>query len=177
MFDKTLFDRNAFDRSVSSDGFSMTMIGTGASTYKLVFRTPVSPAFLGGSTFAPNIIFQQRTGAIVSGSGAIKNIQLVLRRNTTIPISGVGAFTPLIVVKMPISGSMYGNSSMGVGSGMYLYQNMGGTFSGISTVDLKPVLLTDISGIFSGRGSFLGSAIATIPLTFTLGGSGSLTYR
>lgn len=178
MFDKTLFDRNAFDRSVSSDGFSITMIGKGDSGYKIVFRSPVSSAVAGSGAFVPAIVAQQRLSNNFSGSGTLSQTQIVLKRNTGAALSGAGKFSSSFIVKTPIFGRMDGASVMGIGNKMFLYQNIKSALSGSGEINARPVISVSFASNMSGSGdSQFRTFSLQLPLLPNMSGNGQIILR
>ena len=178
MFDKTLFDRNAFDRSVSSDGLSLTMLGGGEIAFRFTIRYPISIDLKSFGDLLPGIVIQQSIEEKLSGIGELNPTAIVLRNQVRASLSGVGDFMSNIVVRTPIAGSMEGSSRMEISDKMFFYQNMAGSVSGAGTFDVQPTIVTPMEGIFSGFGEINAQGAALhLPLTISSGGSGDMVLR
>ena len=178
MFDKILFDRNAFDRSVSSDGLNVTMIASGDSAFRLVFRNPIAASILSEGAFIPKIVFQQRISEELSGAGELNQTEVVLRMTTVSPLTGAGAFIPFMVVKTPIEGTLSGGSHMGIRDRMFLYQNMGAPFSGSGIFDQQLVVKFTFDSLMEGSSEMnFRSFSLQLPLQIQKNGSGGMVLR
>lgn len=164
MFDKLLFDRNAFDRSVSSDGISITMLGSGKLTLSIRVGTPITASIHGTGAIVSGIRMRQDVGKTFTGSGNLNSFSMVLRRSTTIPLSGSGALIPNFVVRTPIAAALSGHSFMGVDSRMWFYQQMRATLAGNGSLVLSSVFSTAIAGSFSGSGKMETQVGLQLPL-------------
>lgn len=181
MFDKLLFDRNAFDRSVSSDEgiiSSIVMTGQGLIETKLTVRTPFNPNILRGTgLFTPGLQMRTEIGIPLSGAGGFQSAAIVLRRSTQIPLAGQGAFFPQIHVKVPIKANLSGSSQLAIDNRVFFRQHMSGYLSGNSALSLGSVFSTTIVSHMSGVGAMVPKVGLGLPLSATLSGGGILTLR
>lgn len=177
MFDKLLFDRNAFDRSVSSEGFALTILGSGQAVFRLTVRTPISSGLSGTSTLTPNLRMQQRIRHTFEAIGNINDVPMILRRSTAAPLSGQGGLIPNITVRTPITVSLNGHGGVSINSQMYLTQRILGALSGIGAFTPRPVLAVGMTGILHGTGEMSSQIVLQLPLNILQQGAGTLILR
>jgi hypothetical protein len=177
MFDKLLFDRNAFDRSVSSEGLSLTMLGSGQVGLRLTVKTPIGSNQSGVGSLTPNIRMRQRITQTFAGNGNINAVTMILRRSTVAPLSGQGALIPNFTIRTPIAAALSGHGGMAVNSQMFLRQYMTGVLSGGSGLTLPIVMGTAMIGHLQGSGGMSTKTILNLPLTILQQGQGAFVLR
>lgn len=177
MFNKTLFDRNAFDRNVSSDGIGLTTLGSGQAIFQLTVKTPIGANINGVGLLTPNIRLQQRLIKSFDGVGDIADVTVILRHPTTITFNSQGALNTVLVVRTPIMVALSGHGSFEVNSKMFVYQNMRSNLSSTGIFTPQPVLENAMIGNMSGSGQMTMSVNLRIPLIIQSHGQGSFLLR
>lgn len=178
MFDKILFDRNAFDRSVSSDGLSATFLGNGDASFKLIVRTPISAALSGSGSLDPGFTVVQQMVPVLNGSGDLTSNEIILKMDIDGRVGGSCTFELLPTVITPIAGSISGESLMSISNRMFFYQLMRSSITGNGVFDPKPVLSTSFGADFNGIGDMKVNTIAfQLPIALYVGGKGEFILR
>lgn len=179
MFNKILFDRNAFDRSVSSNNLLVAFNATGSLNSRIVIQTPLNfKPMLGGSSLSTNIRMQQNVGLNLSGEGQVKDLSLVLRLRLTTQLKGSGTVAPNFSIQTPFRGALGGSGGIGVSDKMYIIQHMFGIFNGNALLSNDILFKTSIEPVQLNGGSVLNNLIALqLPITTTLSGSSKLELR
>ena len=178
MFDKILFDRNAFDRSVSSDGLSATFLGNGDAQFKFVIRTPISAALSGSGSLDPGFTVIQQLAPALSGGGDLRSNETILKMNIAGTIGGSCTFELLQTVITPIAGSVSGDSSMSIDNRMFFYQPMRSAMTGNGVFDSKPVLSTSFGADFNGIGDMkVNTIVFQLQISLYVGGKGEFIIR
>ena len=177
MFDKLLFDRNAFDRSVSSEGLSLTMLGSGQVGLRLTVKTPIGSNPSGDGSLTSNIRMRQNIAHTFTGNGNINAVTMILRRSTVASLSGQGALTPNFTIRTPIAVALSGNGGIVINSQMFLTQRMQGTLSGDGAFVPRPVLWTAFAGNLHGSGEISSQIRLQLPLLILQQGQGSIILR
>lgn len=179
MFDKTLFDRNAFNRSVSSDGTITATINTSSGMQlKINLIVPISSVPLSGSGQF-NTIFtgKQNMSITFSGSGKIEDTTVSLQSKNSLTVSGTGTFKPEISVKTPLKANLSGTSSMVLDSRVYIIQNMTVPLSGFGVITNSALVDVSIHPIFSGVGSLTTALELKVLIGGNLKGEGTVLLR
>ena len=177
MFDKQLFDRNAFDRSVSSDGITLNMLGSSQVQFHLTVKTPVTNTIIGAGVLTSNIQMHQNVANAFEGDGSVALAMLVLRRATTISLKSGGALGTNIVIRTPIAPVMHGGGTFTIDSRTTMKQYMVASLSGESSFAPKPIMETSVVAALSGSGHFLSTAQLLLPLLILQRGSGAILLR
>ena len=178
MFDKILFDRNAFDRSVSSEeGLALITVGSGQVAFHFIVKTPIIGNIIGNGTLNPNIHMQQQIQKSFDGTGNINNIEMILKRSFSSQLNGQGAVIPDIVIKTPISAAFNGEGTFSINSQMYLTQRMLGTLSGSGIFVPNPIFSIFIDAILQGSGRMSSQIRLQLPLDISNEGEGSISLR
>lgn len=177
MFDKTLFDRNAFNRSVSSDGITLTMLGSGQVGLRLTVKTPIGSNLSSGGFLLSNIRIQQNIVKNLTGNGNLNDLTILLRRSTAAPLSGQGALISNFTVRTPIAATLSGNGGVAINTQMFLRQYMQGVLSGVSGFTPRPVLETAMIGIMYGSGGISTQMDLQLPLEILSQGQGAFILR
>ena len=178
MFDTTLFDRNALDRSVSSDGqIVLTMLGSSQTEIRLTIKTPTGVGVTGSGSLVPTIQMRQNVGKALTGNGNIENVTLILRRSTAIPISGQGLLKPNLVIRTPIAAALSGSGNVDINSKMFLYQNMRGSLTGAGAILPQVIFKTERSYSLRGEGQMVSQVKLWLPLNIGMKGQGTLALR
>lgn len=177
MFDKFLFDRNAFDRSVSSEGFALTILGSGQATFYLTVKTPISCGVSGQGSLTPNIRMVQRLSQSFAGVGNVQNVTMILRRSTATALSGQGALSPKLTIRTPIAAALSGYGGLSVSSQMYLTQRILAALSGTGVFTPRPVLAVAVNGILQGTGGMSAQTRLQLPLGILHQGDGAFVLR
>lgn len=178
MFDTTLFDRNALDRSVSSDGqIVLTMLGVSQTEVRLTIKTPTGGNITGSGSLTPMVQMQQNVGKTLTGTGNVGNVILILRRSTVIPINGKGLLKPNLVIRTPIAAALSGSGNAEVNAKMFLYQNIYGGLTGAGAMLSQVVFKTERSCSLRGEGQMVPRVSLGLPLTIGMKGQGSVMLR
>lgn len=178
MFDTTLFDRNALDRSVSSDGqIVLTMLGSSQTEVRLTIKTPTGVSVTGSGSLTPTVQMQQNVGKALTGTGNVENVALILRRSTAIPISGQGLLKPNLVIRTPIAAALSGSGNAVVNAKMFLCQNIYSSLTGAGTMLPQVIVKTERSYTFRGDGQMIPRVNLWLPLTIEMKGQGNVILR
>lgn len=178
MFDKILFDRNAFDRSVSSDGLSATFLGNGDAQFKFVIRTPISVGLSGSGSLDPGFTVIQQLAPALSGGGDLRSNEIILKMNIAGTIGGSCTFEVIPTVITQIAGSVSGDSSMSIDNRMFFCQLMRSAMTGNGVFDPKPVLSTSFGADFNGIGDMkVNTIVFQLPIALYVGGKGEFILR
>ena len=177
MLDKQLFDRNAFDRSVSSDGITLNMLGSSQVQFHLTVKTPVTNTIIGAGVLTSNIQMHQNVANAFEGIGSLTDVVLVLKRSTTIPLKSEGAFGANIIVKTPLTATLKGTSTVAVDSRMIMNQHMKGSLSGEGSFAPQPIFGTSIGSALYGSGHATSKLNMLLPLVISQRGEGVVTLR
>lgn len=177
MFDTTLFDRNAFDRSVSSDGIVLNMLGSSKIEVSITLRTPTGGSIIGTGSLIPSVRMQQSIAKNLTGNGNVNTLSLILRRPTQIPISSQGTLKPNLVVKTPIASALNGAGGVSINSKMFLYQNVYCNLSSAGALAPLAVFKIEKSYPMYGNGQLSSRIGLWLPLNVALQGQGNLALR
>ena len=177
MFDKILFDRNAFDRSVSSEGITLTMLGSAQIGLRLTVRTPNGSSLSSIGSLVSNIQMQQAIVKNLTGNGNLNDLVMIFKRSTAAPLSGQGALVSNFTVRTPITAALRGNGGVTINSQMFMYQRMQGALSGTGVFTPKPVLGTAIIGEMHGTGGLSPQVRLSLPLDILQEGQGGFVLR
>ena len=177
MFDKTLFDRNAFDRSVSSDGITLTMLGSGTVGLRFTLKTPITSNLNSNGLLLSNIRMQQSIAKNLTGAGNLNTLTLILKRSTTIALSGQGALISNFTVRTPIAAALSGGGGVAIDSQMFLRQYMASPLSGSGIFNLPIVMGTGMIGHLQGAGEMSTQIRLNLPLAILQQGEGALILR
>ena len=178
MFDKTLFDRNAFDRSVSSDGITLTMMAHGDVIFNFIVKTPTGAAIGSAGSLVSNVQMRQNIVNAFAGAGSIPNVTMLLRRSTAAPLTGDGVLNTNLVVRTPITGALSGAGGVLVDSRLFLYQNMIGNLSGVGAFTPRPIFETELfCDVIRGIGEMSPHVNLQLPLKISSKGQGAFILR
>jgi len=177
MFDKTLFDRNAFDRSVSSGGIDLTMLGSGQVVFQLTIQIPIGSNMDGNGSLTSNIQMQQHLIEAFTGVGDLNNLTMILKRATEATLSSQGALESNIVMRTPISAALSGTGGITISSQMLMYQFMQGTLSGSGAIIPGLVVNTELIGLLQGSGQMSSQISLQLPLIILHQGEGVFALR
>lgn len=177
MFNKTLFDRNAFDRNVSSDGIGLATLGSGQAIFQLTVKTPIGTTINGAGLLVPNIRLQQHIIKSFDGVGKVDNITMILKQPMAMVFNSQGTLDTDLVVPIPIMSTLSGHSSFEISSKMFVYQNINGNLFGTSVFTPRPVLENAMIGDINGSSQMTMSVNLEIPLIIQSHGQGSFLLR
>lgn len=178
MFDKLIFDRNAFDRSVSSNTISIPITSKGSINIRLVVQTQLPLKMAGNGSMKCDIVMRQNIGTAFSGSSIVSDVPMRLNMSLNpLKFSGSGKLIPNISVHTPIKGSLSGSGTMKVDNRMNLSQYMKVNFTGDGTLKNDIVLQRSIIPNFSGSSSLKGSISLPLLIPIKLSGTSELTLR
>ena len=177
MFDTTLFDRNALDRSVSSDGIVLTMLGSSQTEVRLTIKTPTGGNVTGSGSLTPTVQMQQNVGKALTGNGNVGNVILILRRSTAVPLSGQGILKPNLVVRTPIGAALSGSGNAEVNAKMFLYQNIYSGLAGAGAMLSQVIFKTERACLLQGASQMASQIDLCVPLNVAMKGQGNLVLR
>ena len=178
MFDKTLFDRNAFDRSVSSDGITLTMIANSKIEFNFIVKTPAGAAINSAGSLVSNVQMRQNIVNAFAGVGSIQQVTMFLRRSTAAPLTGGGVLNTNLVVRTPINCALSGTGGVVIDSRMFLYQNMIGNLVGAGAFTPRPVFETELfCDVIRGSGEMSPHVNLQLPLKISSTGQGAFILR
>ena len=179
MFDKMLFDRNAYDRSVSADNLTITMLASSAMTTRPRMRTELRfNAMVGSGALKPGVVSRQGLYFKMNGDSMLTNTQVVLRARLSGVMSSTSMFEPRPHVRTPFRGALTSSGGVKISNQMFLYLVMNGRLVShgafvdglVLKVDLHPFAMTSTS-------SFKMSPALQLPLLLDMNGSGTFTLR
>lgn len=177
MFDMILFDRNAFDRSVSSGGIALTTSGGGQVEVRITLVTPIEFNLSGGGLFVPRVQSPQDVVPAFSGIGGMSGSALVLKRSITMSLNSQGALGISPVVYMPIIITFQGSGGISISPQTYLRQYMQGALSGMGTFVPQFVLAVSVTSNMQGSGEASPQISLQLPLVISHQGESSFMLR
>lgn len=178
MFNKNLFDRNAYDRSVSSDGINNSIHAVGSMQTQIVIAYPIPiNQFVGHGQMNTDLILRIPVNTKYTGDGKINDLEMILRIPLTIKMSGSGALTPGIVARNPFALLLSGQGEMRSQQD-FVYQHMVFTSNGKGMFDTLLEIITPLSfEEIQGYGDLTGEMILNLPLTISMDGTSSFLLR
>lgn len=179
MFDKILFNRNAFDRSVSSNNLYATILSRGGISTGINMRTPLSSnPFVGNGRLSVGLVMQQNVGLKIIGTGTMKDAELILRHAFGMKFSGSGSISPNFNIRTPMTISIGGNSGLTVDNKFYLLCRMTSNIGGAGLFEAPIIFRTAFTGGITGAGEFSDDKLYfKLPLSIRTSGSGDISLR
>ena len=180
MFNKILFNRNAFDRSVSSSSISMPLAGSSLLRTQLIIRSqmPINP-INGLGNMSCNMIMRQQIGSAITSTGTLTNNLMYLRLSLSpVRFSGSGILTPKFSIHTPFRGNLSGMSVMNINNRLYFLQCLEPALVGKGIFNTQFIMHTEIEPVdFSGKSIVASRAAFFMPLQIDIIGSGGLILR
>lgn len=179
MFNKNLFDRNTYDRSVSSDGIDVLFYAVGSMRTQIVIVYPITiNQFVGNGQMKTDLALLTPVNTEYTGEGKINDLEMILRIPLTIKMSGSGALTPGIVARNPFALSLSGQGEMRSQQD-FVYQHMVFASNGQGMFDTSMEIITPLSfEEMQGYGDLTGEMILKLPLTIMgMDGTNSFLLR
>ena len=179
MFDKIQFDRNAFDRSVSSDGLSLAIVASGAFQVNVNFPTPISISLSGSSALSFGLYASAIFDTSFSGSGKMNDLTVIFYQVPLTNITSSGSLSVNLTIKMPMSSNLSGSSALGIDNRVIIMQNLNILLSGSSdiTIGYSSAIFFETVSLSSTSAMQISSMRFTMPLTIGLSGTSLLTLR
>lgn len=179
MFDKIQFDRNAFDRSVSSRGIGIGIVASGALQLNMGFPTPISISFSGSSSLVPGLYASALFGTEFSGSGGINELTVVFYQVPITNIKASGDVTVNMNLRMPLSANLSGYASLEIDNRVLALQNLNASFVGVSDVGIEINSLAFLNNVNLSSGSLMTvkNLNFQIPITIAMSGASVFTLR
>ena len=176
MFDKILFNRNAFDRSVSSRGINLIALGKGTFTIpQLVMRTPFTPSKMEGSgAMRTQLVMRQNVGFKASGTGSLEPTELVLLLSMSSKLSGSSLLTPGLINRFPIGLNMVGQGKLDATDRVIMVQYMSQKIEGFGLLENKLVFQFPIESMMTGSSKSNFGLIVQIHMPMDLHGVGNM---
>lgn len=178
MYNKSKFDRTAFDRL--SDGSTFyRFYGEGYFDFSLVILIPLDFDLIEGNGYLEPIQMRMRSdlGRIpLDGVGHFSETEIIMRLNLSVDMTGVGDLDPFVAVRAPISCSMESNSFF-VNDKPYIVQQMESELRSKSDLDMRLVMVTALKAFdLSGWGTawITNKFKLKLPIAIDLPGSGHL---
>jgi len=185
MFDRILFDRNAFDRSVSSDFFIHRILGFGKIELNLTVKTPITGEISSfGTILSTSIIMPYKLSNSIIGEGNV-NCNLVLHRIISPIVASEGNLSVKITIKTPTTSEIIGSSNLIMDETITRYINLKtvSDFADIEKCEVNLTLRTELVCSFNGNGSVKNMELE-MPLSLSdpndpqiLNGFGNLTLN
>lgn len=179
MFDKLLFNRNAFDRDVSSAAISSNITASGSIKINLVLQSPITVRPMAGiSRMTCGIIMRQHMEFHVNGGGimAIENLILGMKINP-IRLSGSGHIQPFFHVRTPFKGNFTGSGTMKLDNRFLLLQFMDINIGGTGKMSMDFIMHSAIPVNLEGWSDLNGSVSLWLPIGMNIQGQGELMLR
>lgn len=180
MFNKLLFDKNAFDRSVSSETMSVAILASGKVLYHLQLVSPLPLTTAQGSgTLSPGLILRRNVGAALRGGGDIPPTEMIFRRASSANLSASGNLgIPGIAVKTPMSMSFAGEGFAGTDDRVLMIHHLNLGIAGMGEIKGDYVVETPIKFVeIKGGSAVTGRVALQIPLTFNMSGASKFDLR
>lgn len=179
MFDKIQFDRNAFDRSVSSDETRINISSSGSLQIVFSFSTPLSIALSGSGNLSPGLYASALFNIQFTGTSQMADTAVILSQPSQIAISSVGTLSSGLVMRIPMGATLSGSSGCSADNRVISIQNFEVSLSGTGNTDpqiINAVLLETAS--FQSSGTMqVSSARFSMPLGINLSGTSQLVLR
>jgi len=174
MFDKTLFDRNAYDRSVAADGIIIDILSSGTIIPRFTFVTPIGVTFIGLGNLNPGLLINSKIDLCIEGEGKIEDTSLYLQLPLSLSMSGSGSLNCNAAVKVPFDVAFNGEGNM-ESDRDFVYQYVVSPISGTSTLNTFIVMKQDLKEftLFGEGGLNQFPIILKLPLTSSMGGDSS----
>lgn len=190
MFDKNLFDQNAYDRIVSSDGISdgisAALMSTSQFKIHMKIAYPISlRGFTGSGSMNPSGMLLRINAEIpFKGSGQIESTSIVLHLPLMMKFRGSGTLDPGLAVKTPFSVAFTGQSFM-KSTADFVYQHIQTQLVGQGDIERDRykagylIMYTFMDAFtFHGFGDLLDDGLALhLPLIIKMKGIGEFILR
>ena len=179
MFDKMLFDRNAYDRSVSADNLNITMLSNATMTTRPQMKTNLRfNTMVGSGAFVPGVRSAQGLYFTMSGNSFFANDQVILQTKLSSNIQSVSSFEPRPTIRVPFSGALSGDGTLSIDNKMFLYLVMTGKIASHGSFVDGLRLKTEIHPFaMSSSSSLKMNPSLQLPIPLTMTGTGTLTLR
>jgi len=152
MFNKSKFNKTAFNRSVSDSGINVIMLSSGVMTLALIAETPIDFNNLTGTGHLNgSAIILTPVGSDYSGSGTLDDVDISIHLPLQIPFVGSSSFDPGVWIDAPYEGSLVGSGNLEDTPIFYLI-HMEVEMSGSGTAHTAFILEADIESHLSGDG-------------------------
>ena len=180
MFNKSLFNRNAFDRSVSLPSISAAMSSAGTMRLQPVLAFPLTIRPIAGiGSMKCGIVMQQHIGLTMIGEGeltdVVVNLILPLR---PVNFTGSGTLKPEITVVTPFRASITSSGTMAISNRMYFIQQIQAHIASHGMFKPDFVMLSSIDPIvFAGTSDLKGKVSLHLPIPTDFVGTGEMILR
>ena len=179
MFNKLLFNRNAYDRSIDLPSLSSTILSSGSIKLKLVaiFPVTIKPIVANGNMTC-GLVMRQNLDIRMSGISAVnvENFLLHLRMYLN-RMSGNGHLDPDFSVKTPFKASLTGSGNAGMDHRFRLIQYMEGHIKSSGGIVPELVVKTAMDISLDGQSNVDSDLILSLPLAILQSGHGDINLR
>ena len=179
MFNKLLFNRNAYDRSIDLPSLSSTILSSGSIKLKLVAVSPVTirPITANGSmtcglVMRQNLDIQMSGISMVDIDGFLLHLRMQLNR-----MSGNGHLDPDFSVKTPLRAALIGDGSTSMDHRFRMIQYMEGHMKSSGKIAPGLVVKTAMNIDLDGLSNVDGDLILSLPLLISQSGFGNINLR
>lgn len=177
MFNKTLFDRNAYDRSVASDGFNISLFSTGAMNLNIITATPLDlQPIRGGSGFDMRMVIQVPVPVEMLGVGSLNDTMIIPRQRLTGALTGNGILDVDVIIKMPIFGNVESNGDL-LPFNVSIMQYVESSIVSRSDIKVGAIMQTPLNFTTGGSSALKSSISLKIPIGISLSGTSDISVR
>lgn len=179
MFNKLLFNRNAYDRSIDLPSLSSTILSSGSINLKLIMVFPVTirPIVANGNMTC-GLVMCQNLDIWMSGISVVDVDNFLLRLRMYLNrMSGNGHLDPDFSVKTPIRTSLIGNGNISIDHRFYVIQYMEGHINSSGKIVPGLVLKTAMDISLDGQSNVDGDLVLSMPLLISQDGFGDINLR
>lgn len=179
MFNKLLFNRNAYDRSVGSPSLTSTISTYGSMQLKLIISSTVPLRQISSNgDMSCKITMRQHVSSNIVGSGKLDNTDVLLRMKLQVNrIQGLGDFIPSIGVRVPIKGNVSGNGNILTDNRFRALQYINGNIKSYGNIEPQLMLQTNNPADIGGNSNMYGAVSLLVPLMISLNGKSLMTLR
>jgi len=176
MFNKILYNRNAYDRSVSDELFSCIILGTGNMVPRINIKTQLYfPELHGVGVLNSELILHAIINPSFSSETVVK-CTVVLKLSLAIDLSGTSLFNPGMSSKVPFTVNFSGQGSM-FSTNDFVYQIVTSNLSGNGFLNNELIAAQFIDISFSGNSTVNGLLLLLLELMINKIGAGELILK
>ena len=179
MFNKLLFNRNAYDRSIDLPSLSSIILSSGSIKLKIVavFSLTIKPITANGSMVC-GLVMMQNMNIKLNGASIIQMDDFLLALKMKLnQMSGIGYIEPKINIRSPLKVSISGIGDTKIDNRLRLIQYMEGIIKSVGNITPDLVMRMSMFVDFDGSSDMSEEIILTLPLISLQAGKGDTSLR